>query len=81
MMRWSKGGRHEGLNMLGLAIRVRIATLTCPTRSAFGEDALARAAPAHPEALLAVQAVQVARIEEHLRRIGHYTFSEGIWMM
>ena len=30
MMRWSKGGRHEGLNMLGLAIRVRTTTERSP---------------------------------------------------
>ena len=52
--------------------------LTWLTRSHLGDDVWAPAAPAPPEARLAVLAVQVAQISEYLLSIGHYTFSARI---
>ena len=52
--------------------------LTWLTRSHLGDDGWAPAAPAPPEARLAVQTVQVAQISEYLLSIRHYAFSVSI---
>ena len=66
MMRWSKGASHEGLSMLGLAIRVGTTTerSSAPlVPLSVTMDGL-HVLQARPEALLAVQTVHVANIGE-----------------
>ena len=42
MMRWSKGGSHEGLGMLGLAMRVGTTAPSSPTSLVRVSETMAR---------------------------------------
>ena len=55
--------------------------LTWLTRSHLGDDGWAPAAPAPPEARLAVQTVQVAHISGYLKHQSNYPISAGIRMI